>query len=79
MTALGASLMTALGAGLMTALGAGLMTPPSTRPEVCPARTEPRPPFVDVAAYTARCVYCDSARQSGDTTESTDNSEINKL
>jgi hypothetical protein len=30
------------------------MTPPSMRPEVCPARTEPGPPFVDVAADSAR-------------------------
>jgi hypothetical protein len=38
------------------ALGAGLMTPPSTRPEVCPARTEPRPPAADVAPDAARSI-----------------------
>jgi hypothetical protein len=42
---------------LTTALGAGLMTPPSTRPAVSPARTEPRPPLVDRAAHIERSMY----------------------
>jgi hypothetical protein len=47
------------------ALGAGLMTPPSTRPEVCPARTQPRPPSVDRAAHIERSMYTILYRSAG--------------
>jgi glycosyltransferase involved in cell wall biosynthesis len=57
--------LVALGAGLptpplATAMAAGLPTPPLEGPEVCPARTEPRPPGENGVAYVVRCACAPS-------------------